>query len=414
MLDTLLEKLSTLLPKNFIISAFFPVLLFSFLNGLLFYLTNESFRGRVTRFFDLDAGKQALFGFPVLIAIALIAYLFSMLNLSMRRALEGESLPGVLKKRLLVLQQAKLHLLDDDLDVYRQKWLDLKIKEDEWRTQLKKARARGNTKTATCSYSKAAPAARAIEGLRRRRELHRPLSFSDIGAAVVELEKELKKCAVDDFSPGDADLDNKNFLDKDHIDLIKLIPYAVSYAENDYADQFNKREYRFSSYKLAPTSMGNIAESVRGYARSRYDINLDPFWLRLQKVIQDDGAFYASLLDAKTQLDFLVALFWLTTASTIFWLSYLIYIRQAVLLFLSIGLLGPALAFIWYKIAIQNYLAFADILRTSIDLYRFKLLDALQVNRPENRTSERQVWADLNQVVGYGSEQEITYSRKQD
>ena len=148
--------------------------------------------------------------------------------------------------------------------------------------------------------------------------------------------------------------------------------------------------------------MGNMAESVRSYARSRYEINLDSIWSRLQKLIQADDKFYAALIDAKTQLDFLISLFWLTMLFTVIWLSVLFYIRVSWFAFGLVGVIGAGLTAIWYKTAAQNYLAFADILRTSIDLFRFDLLAALHSKLPSSSEHERQIWVRLNQLIGYG------------
>jgi hypothetical protein len=155
--------------------------------------------------------------------------------------------------------------------------------------------------------------------------------------------------------------------------------------------------------------MGNIAESVRGYARSRYAMNLDPFWSRLQKILIDDDKFYSMLVDAKTQLDFMISLFWVTVSFTSIWTIELLVLRRSVRLFLLVVIGGPILSILWYRIALQNYRAFADICRTSVDLYRFQLLDLLHVKRPLGSRQERKIWAEVNRVIGYGEEQLILY-----
>jgi len=104
----------------------------------------------------------------------------------------------------------------------------------------------------------------------------------------------------------------------------------------------------------------------------------------------------------KTQLDFLISLFWLTMLFTVIWLSVLFYIRVSWFAFGLVGVIGAGLTAIWYKTAAQNYLAFADILRTSIDLFRFDLLAALHSKLPSSSEHERQIWVRLNQLIGYG------------
>jgi hypothetical protein len=160
--------------------------------------------------------------------------------------------------------------------------------------------------------------------------------------------------------------------------------------------------------------MGNLAESVRSYARSRYEMNLDSFWSRLQKSIQADEKFYLTLIDAKTQLDFLVSLFWLTTLFTVIWLASILYLRTSWLAFVFVGVIGAGLAALWYEIAKQNYLAFADILRTSIDMFRFDLLKGLHIKLPSSSDHERTTWQQLNYLIGHGDETETVRYFHQD
>src|SRR5215204_3769046 len=107
MLGTLLEKLGTLLPKNFIIANLFPMLLFAGINGLMLYWMSDRFRLAVQNYFAMSAGSQALIGFPILIVITLTAYIFSTLNLFQREILEGRYLPNGLLKVLTAGQQRR-------------------------------------------------------------------------------------------------------------------------------------------------------------------------------------------------------------------------------------------------------------------------------------------------------------------
>jgi hypothetical protein len=98
---------------------------------------------------------------------------------------------------------------------------------------------------------------------------------------------------------------------------------------------------------------------------------------------------------------------------TVIWLSFLLYARVSWLAFVSVGVLGPCLAWVWYKMAARNYLAFADILRTSVDLFRFELLRSLHSQLPTTSDQERQIWANLNQLISYGEgRQNIPYTHQ--
>ena len=413
MLGALLEKLGGLLPKNFIISSFFPILIFAFLNSVMLYLFTESFRRGFDMYLALDAGRQTLYGFTILIGIAFVAYIFSTLNLFLREMLEGRHLFGWLKKRMVVEQQGKLDALEDRLKKSEKEAFLFKRDSDGWIKRLEEAYALGNKQKVKNEYSALEPVSIEIKRLKVIRTRNQLIGFSELRSVVEALEVELKKYPTAKGNSEFNDRQNRQQLDADHTSLRLLIYYARGVAENEYIEAFNEREFNYSRYKVNATSMGNIAESVRSYARSRYEINLDSIWSRLQKLIQTDDKFYAALTDAKTQLDFLVSLFWLTALFTVTWLSVLFYLKVSWLAFVLVGVTGAALVAVWYNIAVQNYLAFADTLRTSIDLFRFDLLNALHCHLPANSEDECRTWARLNQLIGYGQKRErIEYTHE--
>jgi hypothetical protein len=413
MLGTLLEKLGGLLPKNFIIAGFFPVLVFAFLNGVMLYLFSEGFSRGLNKYLALDAGKQTLYGFTILIGVAFISYIFSTLNLFLREILEGRHLFGWLKMQMISEQRGKLDVLEERLRKAERRSHLLKRNSGGWINRLDEAYVEGNKQPVACAYSEPDQVSIEIKKLKAVKTLNQLIEFDKLKKIVEDLEGELKKYPTAIGNPALPDAENRRQLDADHTNLRLLIYYARGIAEDELIEVFNEKEFKYSRYKVNATAMGNIAESVRSYARSRYEMNLDPFWSRFQKLIQADDKFYASLLDAKTQLDFLISLFWLTVLFTVIWLSFLLYARVSWLAFVSVGVLGPCLAWVWYKMAARNYLAFADILRTSVDLFRFELLRSLHSQLPTTSDQERQIWANLNQLISYGEgRQNIPYTHQ--
>ena len=267
--------------------------------------------------------------------------------------------------------------------------------------RLADARDAGKKLTTECTYSESTEAAKKVKALDKKRQRYELITPEELEEATKSLVEELEKCPVDKETHFN-DINRKRILDRDHETLRDCIKFAQEEALNEYVVIYNEREFNYSRYRLAPTAMGNIAESIRSYASSRYEMNLDPFWSRLQKVLSVDDKFYSSLVDAKTQLDFMISLFWLTVCLTAAWSVALVYLRRSILAFLLVAIVGPVLSVLWYKIALQNYRAFADILRSSIDLYRFDLLDSLHVRWPNGTDQERRTWGTLNQIIGYG------------
>ena len=198
-------------------------------------------------------------------------------------------------------------------------------------------------------------------------------------------------------------------LDRDFVRLGELFTYAAERLEDEYIRLFNEKEFNFSRYHVSPTQMGNIADSVRSYAQLRYRMNLDFFWSRFQQVLQGQRDFYQTLLDAKTQLDFAVSFFWLTVASTVIWFILLPILAHSIYPFVAVAVLGPLLARGWYLVAVQNYRSFADLMRSSVDLFRVSLIDALNIPKPADSAAERELWDKLNHRYCYGEDVLISY-----
>jgi hypothetical protein len=162
---------------------------------------------------------------------------------------------------------------------------------------------------------------------------------------------------------------------------------------------------------LAPTRMGNITRTIRSYALGRFHLDLNIFWTRLQGAMGKEKDGLAALQDAKVQVDFLVALFWLTGLFVGLWGILLIGVTPRPWDFLAVVILGPIAARCLYLAACQNYLVFADQMRSAIDLYRTDLIDQLHLPRPSGNREEQDMWDRVGGWLGYADECDINYKQ---
>ena len=165
---------------------------------------------------------------------------------------------------------------------------------------------------------------------------------------------------------------------------------------------------------LAPTAMGNIGRAMSTYTLIRYQLDLDVFWTRLQNSLQKDGKDYYSVLqDSKVQVDCSVTLFWLSLGFTIFWTPALLWwFGSTVREFLTVGIAGTVLVVGSYLLACQSYRVFADVMRSSVDLFRFQVLQALHIPLPLSSEAERDLWYRLGGATGFGNEEEFEYKHQ--
>ena len=398
MLGTLLDKLQSLFSKNFVIGSI-PLFAFFFLHGLMAYRVSYYFQVWVRSYFFSQApSRQAMLSFALLLIVIIISYVLSTLSVFLREILEGKhGLGGFLSIAMSQRYRDRLVQIENDLREAKKKRRTLKQKQALWTREMGEAYQLGE-KAAHCVYQ-TRPTLRTLSDRRR--------SNQEITLAELEPEVQFLTATLSANNP-ELETDASKNLDRDHSTLLQLIRYATDRAEEQYAQLLTEFQFDYAGEDVAPTRMGNISQVAPHYAASRYSLNLDIFWTRLQKVVAADANFYSAMQDAKMQVDFLVALIWHTLLFTLVWVIALPCLGEAKYLFLVIATMGPILAYVWYLVALQNYRAFASVLCASVDLFRIDLLKALRVPLPANAEQERLIWETIEQRLVFGEHSNIT------
>jgi len=130
-------------------------------------------------------------------------------------------------------------------------------------------------------------------------------------------------------------------------------------------------------------------------------LDLDVLWTRLQNASQSSDKFYTVLQDAKAQLDFFVAIAWFAAMTTTSWLLMHVFIFRLANDFLYVGILGPLVGISAYLLGCRAYSVFADLMRSCVDLFRFKVLSDLHLPLPPGLEEEKAAWQDLANLMGY-------------
>jgi hypothetical protein len=405
-LNGLLEKLQALFSPAFLISSLTPVICFIIVNGTILGRFFPPVNAWLQNVFLLDSVPKTIFATVSIIIVLIAAYVFSTFNLILRETLQGKYLPRRIAEQLKQRETKRFDKLEKQLTRVKQITWGLRISSGPWKEELRQARDEG-AKHRQCNYSVSTPPGPKIREFQDLRSKGAVIEDNELKGAVTLLKHVLSEQSAE--LPAHEDSQR---LDRDHEVLVALIDYAGRRVEDEYIRLYNEREFNFSLSTIAATRLGNIAESVRGYAQSRYAMNLDFFWMSFQKVLQNETAFYKTIQDAKTQLDFMVSMFWLTVASTAFWMLVLPLVARGWLPLLGAAVVGPFLARSWYLIAVQNYRSFADLLRSSIDLFRFELLKTFKISLPLDVEAERLIWDQLKRRLSYGEEVLICYNRE--
>lgn len=226
-----------------------------------------------------------------------------------------------------------------------------------------------------------------VQDLQGQRDNWQSIRFDKIRELYTLLDAELRTKSADLIVE----------LDKLQVEFKGLVDYGAERMEGRYARLLADRRLRYPQdlADMGPTRMANLSEIHRDYGIQHYGLDIEFFWLRLLKVIKNDADFYPILEVTKNQLDYSVTVTVLISMSTAAWvvLSYLFC--PSVIPFMGVCAIGGFLAWVFYSITVQNYRAFAEAVRSAMDLHRFDLLKALHIGLPADSVAEKSLWEQI-------------------
>ena len=400
MLSTFLTQLQNYFSKYFLVGSFFPVLAFAFLNGVVAYPLIWAWRGWAdANILKATAAGAAFFTTSLVVALALSAYVLASLGTFLRRVLEGQW-PRRLRAIFVPSQYARREALVESLTQAGLEVADIGYSPD-WIARVGAAWTEGRQNHPGVAWAAPNPDAIGV----RLTELDRlRIRYDVIPAARLEalagaLAAALQTC----------DMDQSPALDAYYRRLQALIQYATDRARGRRAQLQNELNSNFGEQDIAPTKMGNVANTIQGYVMRRYHCNFETVWSNLQRIVPKDDKAEAALQEAKTQLDFLVACCWLSLLSALLWSFYFAFADPNRWGFLAAALGGPVFAYMWYRAAAEQYRSFADVAMTSFDTFRFDLLGQIGVSLPANVEEERLIWENFDRLATFGELQNFQY-----
>jgi hypothetical protein len=198
-------------------------------------------------------------------------------------------------------------------------------------------------------------------------------------------------------------------LARDQKELLLILDTIDDTATSREFDATLDLNMAFSGDRPAPTRMGNVADAMHGYAMKRYGIDLNVLMSRLQAVLQSSGKGYEILLDAKTQLDFLIACCCFSGLTTAVWAVILLFLGGSWIVYAGVAVLGPLVTALFYRVANESYIAYSVSVRACVDVNRFALLRALELPLPNTLNAELRLWRTLSESAVSGTAAELSY-----
>jgi len=405
MFGQVLDKLNSWLGLAFLLSRFMPCLLFAVVNLLIGCIDSPRLRGFVATEYAGAASSKAVDIVVFLLVVAVFAYAISPVVQFISRWLEGSGLPRWIEDPLLRLQARER----DDLQARAATLAGRRVRfptTKDVEERLKRCRAAGRKLEAIGAPDLIVRAEDLIKGIRELRSRNQSADPDTFNATVTALAEALRgNCAEpsfvkcrDDAPAGQyrLDVERSRKLDALHREMWEtLTPYVIDIAERTEASQWEERSRRFAETALAPTRIGNDVAELRSYCETRYELQFDFFWPRLQLAIQKNEKLSTALANAKMQVDFSVLSLALTVATVMIWLCVLLAVGQSLWTLLAIVAVMPPLAWSLMGLVHASYSAFSELARSAIDISRLDLLQQLHMPLPPTADAEKQLWKAL-------------------
>jgi hypothetical protein len=423
MLSSLLKSINEQFAgKSYWLGSMLPLVLFVIANALVIPLHYPQLGQLLSDAKTLD--EKSLMYSAILATLLALAYVLSMMSSLMLEALEGRL--GPFRWLYGPLYAAHSHILrgiDRDLHSAKVRQKEIESASIEWNRSIQNISESLKRRCVEVPSRKEAfgwyftPVGRKIAVVRFLASQGLMIRIEHLDEAVRALKDGIEQNKVVTNSMFLKAIEDVRFaipytLDRYQFKIRRLVFRRMSSFPGVSPETQNKPEGPTANNILAPTKMGNIGRAMTTYALMRYQLDLDIFWTRLQNSLQKDAKdYYLVLQDIKVQVDCSTALFWLSSLFTIFWIPSLLlwFTDSSVREFLVIGIAGTLVVLGSYRVACESYRVFAEVMKSSVDLFRFQVLKDLHVQLPVDSEAENDLWFRLGGAIGFASKQDFKY-----
>ena len=151
--------------------------------------------------------------------------------------------------------------------------------------------------------------------------------------------------------------------------------------------------------RILPTRLGNIFATIEEYPNIRYGMDGMVYWPRLIPVIPKE---YSDIIaDEKINIDFLINLSLLSGIFAMEMLIKFIYNYEE-LRFLLLTILSFTLFYIFYRVSTINVVAMGELIKSCFDLFRYDILNKMNIDIPDKIEEERFLWYRLSNYITSG------------
>lgn len=341
------------------------------------------------------------------VALVIVAYALAPFTPLVRDFLDGSLMPGFLHDWLRRDREPgwrtateKLRSARDD----RGRFAQMKAADIQ---RIWDAARKGNELKAVQDIGSIDAAISAVQAWQNDFRLGQLPDAGTTDAAVEKLCDALSRNASN-LQEADADFEPSSKLAQAKGSLIELIDEA----DHEALYVFTQTAAKYYRLDLYPTRIGDARWAAERYSQDTYGVDFDFVWSRIQLLLDknDDTEFLTRLDDSRSQVDYAAMSLVLAVTVPLIWLPVLLFNATTPWLFLTIGLLSPAIVFFLYESVVQSQMVFGEIVRVAIDKYRLDVLTKIMRQPlPATLAAERQLWQGLKSASEPGNRADLSY-----
>jgi hypothetical protein len=413
MFNQLISAFQGFFARSFWFASFLPVAIFVALNALI---ASVAFPSRVHAWLWLTKPTETAAWVPAVFAIMVVcAYAITPVIPVIRGWLDGTLMPDWLYDRLRREHGIQVRAARDSIDLALRDFNVWTRKNREAEETLSDARAFGNALADAPDETSVAAAEGAVKDVRKGTDKGKLPRVNDVTKDIDSVTN-ATRVLVDALRANSCRLPSTHpnrrramRLDAAHRSFIR----ALSDGTTEARIHFAVLSERYRDFQLENPQATRVADARFGaevYCWSVYAVRFDYLWPRLQLVVPADGLFMQRIADSRAQVDFAVLSLGLLVIVPVVWLPLLALTATSPSLVLGVGALLPLIVRFFYELVVQSYVSFGEIVKTSIDKFRFDLLTKVLVQPlPPTRAAERAVWKRLREGEERAENVDLSY-----
>jgi hypothetical protein len=188
--------------------------------------------------------------------------------------------------------------------------------------------------------------------------------------------------------------------------------------ERDESEIFQVRYTDYPPFtrceSVMPTKFGNVIKSWELYPQLHYNMSTALLWPRLYPLLKETDPITRLLIDARVKMESMVAISVLGAVFALAGFLYFVLIKPFFIFFLLTFCGGLIIWWLAYYMSIESARVYGELVKSTFDVYRRILADALKLPPCLSLDEERKQWQMVNAFFYRNKNYGLTYTIAQE